>query len=288
MTKAKLQKISVTLVLVFVALISLRWTFSFYTDQPWTRDAKIRSDVIALAPDVSGRVVEVLVHDNDEVKKGQVLFRVDKDRLALALQRSEAALINARALRNQTKKDADRYLTLHGAISDEIITLKQTQAQQAEATFRLVQSDRDLAALNLERADVKAPEDGYLTNFNVRPGTFVALGVPVCAFVSKNSFYVAAYFEENKLRHIKTGDVAKIQVMGEDEAMEGKVESVSAGIEDRDRTTSAGTFLPNVNPTFNWIRLPQRVPVRIAFTNVSKGILLVSGRTTTVTIYPRE
>ncbi|MDR3608394.1 MAG: HlyD family secretion protein [Oligoflexia bacterium] len=269
---------------VLAAMLVMSRIWWYYMDAPWTRDGKLRSDVIALAPEVSGTVTEVLVHDNQQIRSGDVLFRIDKDRLQLALKRADASVINSQVARDAALRESKRYGSLKSLVSEETRTFKQTQAEQALATYEQAVSDRDLAALNLARSDVKAPVDGIVTNFSLRPGAYVSAGVPVTAFVATDAFYVAGYFEENKLPGIHVGDPALVYVMGEKHPIRGKVESISAGIEDRERTTAGGTLLPNVNPTFNWVRLPQRIPVRIEITEVPAGLKLVSGRTATVEI----
>ena len=136
----------------------------------------------------------------------------------------------------------------------------------------------------LERADVRAPVNGVVTNFSLRPGAYASAGQPVMALIDRDSFYVAGYFEETKLAHIHTGAKVTIHVMGESRVLRGHVEGMSAGIDDRERTTASGTLLANVNPTFNWVRLAQRVPVRIAIDQVPDGFDLIAGRTVTVTL----
>lgn len=285
--KKQKQKI-ITIVACALAVISIFSIWSFYTRSPWTRDGKVRADVIALAPDVSGRVTEVLVTDNQLVEANQVLFKVDQERLKIAVARAEALLESAERARDTAAKEAQRYGTLQGVVSEEVRLQKKTAGSTAESAYQLALADRDLAALNLERSEVRAPLRGIVTNFNLRAGAFVAAGIPVSAFVATDTFYVSGYFEETKLKKIKVGAPALVSIMGESGTIKGRVESISYGIEDRERTTSPGTMLQNVNPTFNWVRLPQRVPVRIELLEVPKDIQLVVGRTATVEILHRR
>ena len=164
---------------------------------------------------------------------------------------------------------------------------EEVQATQliAQAAYDQAVADRDLAKLNLERSDVRASVNGTITNMDLRPGTYVTAGKGVMALVDTDTLRVEGYFEETKLSRIHIGDPVSIRLMGNNTRLTGRVESIAAGIEDRDRT--AGTnLLANVNPTFNWVRLAQRVPVRIALDNVPPNTVLVSGRTATVEIHP--
>ncbi|RYZ86745.1 MAG: efflux RND transporter periplasmic adaptor subunit, partial [Proteobacteria bacterium] len=238
-----IKKKVVTLIVLTLAFCGLYLTWSYYTESPWTRDGKIRADVIALASDVSGRATEVLVKDNEGVDANQILFRVDQERLKIALARTEALLASAEQTRNTAKKEADRYGSLSGVVSEEIRLQRKTTSATAESTYQQAIADRDLARLNLERSEVRAPAKGVVTNFNLRVGAYVTAGVPVTAFVSTDTFYVSGYFEETKLQKIQVGAPATITLMGDSRIMKAAVESVSSGIEDRERTTAAGSLL---------------------------------------------
>jgi multidrug resistance efflux pump len=154
---------------------------------------------------------------------------------------------------------------------------------QAEATYRQAELDHDLASLNLERSSVKAPVNGVITNFSLQPGDYVTTGSAVTALVDTDSFYVSGYFEENKLERINIGDPVVIDVMGSKLKLKGQVEGIAGGIEDRERSDST-SLLANVSPTFNWVRLAQRVPVRVKLEDVPQGVHLVAGRTVSVSV----
>jgi len=227
----------------------------------------------------------VAVRDTAPVTAGDLLFRIDPRRFEIALAQAEAALANKKAALAQAQRDADRY----GKLSDSAVTQQkheqvQTELEQDQAAFAQAQSDRDLAALNLERASVRAPVDGTVSNFDLRPGNYVTAGKGVAALVDAQSFYVAGYFEETKLPRIHVGDPVRIHLMGASVPLSGRVESVAAGIEDRERSDGA-TLLANVTPTFSWVRLAQRVPVRIAL-DPHPGLTLVAGRSATVEVLP--
>jgi len=255
-------------------------------ESPWTRDGRLRADVVAVAADVSGLVAEVDVHDNEAVKKGQLLFRIDPARAILALRQADAALASKLAARDEAKREAQRYQSLSAiAVSQE--KQQQTQAvyQQAEAAYEQTLADRDLARLNVMRTQVTATLNGSVSNVSLRPGDYVNAGQGVMALVDRDSLHVDGYFEETKLSRIHVGDPAVIHLMGESRRLMGHVQSIAGGIIDRERSDAPST-LANVNPTFSWVRLAQRVPVRVALDAVPPGVELVAGRTATVVVQP--
>ncbi|QRM53208.1 HlyD family secretion protein [Sinorhizobium sp. BG8] len=268
-----------------VMAAALGWhLWDYYMNAPWTRDGKLHADVVSLASDVSGIVSEVEGVDNQAVKKGEVIFRIDPARFDLALRQAEAAMESAKAAVDQADSDLVLYQTLGESVSTrQKIRQAETAVAQAKAAYQEAVVSRDIARLNLERSQVRAPVNGVLTNFSLRPGDYVTAGSAVTALVDSDSYYVSGYFEENKLDRIAIGDVAEVMLMGSDTKMKGHVVGIAGGIEDRERSDSAGS-LPNVNPTFTWVRLAQRVPVRIALDAVPSGTALVAGRTASVTI----
>lgn len=266
--------------------VVLGWhLWSFYMEAPWTRDARLRADIVRLAPDVSGPVSEVLVSDDAHVEKGTPLFRIETDRFELALREAEAQVTGTRAAAELAKTDFERYQLL---ASKEAASLKERQQAesrmyQAEAAYRSALIARDLAKLNLERTTVRAPASGAITNFSLRRGSYVLAGTAVGALVEKESIYLAGYFEETKLPRIHIGDPVTINIMGEAQSVTGHVAGIAAGIEDRERSDTAGS-LASVAPTFSWVRLAQRIPVRIEIDDAPTTLRLVAGRTATVSI----
>jgi RND family efflux transporter MFP subunit len=280
----RIATFALTTALAVLAALVLWHLYSYYTYSPQTRDGKIRADVVPLAADVSGRVEAVYVHDDQPVQRGQLLFRIDRARLANALEQTEAAVATAQATLNAAEREDRRYRALAGVVPQQQRDDRRSAAEQARAKFKQASADRDLARINLERADVRAPVNGVITNFSLRPGAYASAGQPVMALIDRDSFYVAGYFEETKLSRIHAGAKVTIHVMGETRPLGGHVVGMSAGIDDRERSTASGTLLANVNPTFNWVRLAQRVPVRIAIDRVPDGFDLIAGRTVTVTL----
>jgi multidrug resistance efflux pump len=279
-----LVRFAVTLGVVAVAAF-VAWQFwDYYMLEPWTRDGRIRADVVGVTPDVSGLVTEVLVRDNQQVRKGDVLFRIDRARFELALRQAEAVVASRRASWDELVREMNRYLALTDlAVSTEKRQQATASATEGGAAYQQAVADRDLAKLNLDRSEVTAPVNGTITDFSLRPGDYVSVGKAVAALVDSDSFYVAGYFEETKLPRIQIGDKVQVRILGERHPLDGHVESFAAGIEDRERSASSN-LLPNVNPTFSWVRLAQRVPVRVAIDNVPPEVRLVAGRTVTVTV----
>jgi multidrug resistance efflux pump len=283
-----LARLLVTLVTVAVAIFVGWQLWLYYMDAPWTRDGRVRADVVAVAPDVSGLVTEVMVHDNQEVNAGDVLFRIDRDRFALALRQALANVAGRKASLDLANADLRRYQQL----SDNVVSrekLEQVQAtqQQAQAAYDQALADQDVAQLNLARSEVKASVPGTVTNVDLRPGAYVSAGHGVMALVDRDSIHVDGYFEETKLPRIRMGDPVRVHLMGQNLDLTGHVESIATGIEDRERSEGAN-LLANVNPSFTWVRLAQRVPVRVKLDPVPDGVQLIAGRTATVEVNPGE
>jgi RND family efflux transporter MFP subunit len=272
-----------------IAAAAVGWQlWIYYLDAPWTRDGRVRADVVQVATDVSGLVIQVAVHDNEKVERGQLLFSIDPARFQLALRDAEANVVNALAAAQEADREMARYQALNNlSVSTEQQQQRAAAAAEAGAAYRRALVARDTAALNLARAEVRAPVNGFVTNFSLRPGNFVDAGKPVFALVDSDSFYVDGYFEETKLPRIAVGDAARVHLMGQQTILSGYVQSIANGIADREIAGSPD-LLANVNPTFNWVRLAQRVPVRIQLENVPASIRLVTGRTATVEIITKD
>ncbi|MDR6955149.1 RND family efflux transporter MFP subunit [Ancylobacter sp. 3268] len=276
-------RVAVTLVLVLAALGAGHELWAHYMDDPWTRDAKVRADVVGVAPDVSGFVSDVLVQDNQAVKKGDVLFRIDRARFAIALEQAEAVVDGRKATLDQAVRDRERYEQLKDVVSEQKTEQMRMSEAEAAASYRQALADRELAKLNLERTEVKAPVNGTIANLSLRPGDYVTAGTAKVALVDTDSLRIEGYFEETKLARIRVGAPVSIRLMGQAAPLRGHVESIATGIEDRERTVGNG-LLANINPTFSWVRLAQRVPVRIVLDETPNGVQLVAGLTATVSV----
>ena len=275
-----------TLTLAFVAVAAvIGWNlWIYYEDAPWTRDGRVSADVVQVAPDVSGLISQVAVHDNETVHVGQLLFQIDPIRFRLALEQAQAVVLARQAAAAEAARELARYQHLTQLeVSQEQAQQRAAASEEAQASYQQAVVDRDTAQLNLDRTAVRATVNGTITNFDLRPGDYVTTGQAVSALVDSDSFHVEGYFEETKLPRIKVGDPVKIHLMGMATLLQGRVQSIAAGIADRERDSS-GNLLANINPTFSWVRLAQRVPVRIALVDVPASVHLVSGRTATVLI----
>ena len=277
-------RVLLTLVVVAVA-IAVGWQlWSYYMLEPWTRDGRVRADVVTIAADVSGLISDVLVHDNEKVSKGQKLFRIDQRRFQYSLDQAKAEVAARQATLEQAKRDLER----SKALSSAAITVQQVEQRQqavdvAQAEFDAANATLEVAKLNLERSTVVAPVNGIVTNFALLPGRYVNAGASVFALIDSDTYRVEGYFEETKLRRIRIGEAASVKLIGDPRVLSGHVESIAYGIEDQNRGTSS-ELLATVNPTFSWVRLAQRIPVRIKLDNVPPDLLLVAGRTATVSI----
>jgi multidrug resistance efflux pump len=279
-----LRRFAPTALMVLLALWAGYKLWDYYMDAPWTRDGHVRADVVPVAPDVSGFVAEVLVKDNQQVHRGDVLFRIDRARYEIALKQAEAVQDGKRAMLDNANADLKRYSALTPGVVVSTQRMDQVTASQgsAQAAYDQAVADVALAKLNLERSEVRAAVNGIVTNMELRPGTYLTPGKGVMALLDSDTLHVQGYFEETKLQRIHLGDAVNVQLMGSHHTLRGRVESIAAGIEDRDRSNGQ-TLLANVNPTFNWVRLAQRVPVRIALDR-SERSALVAGATATVEV----
>ncbi|WP_186310891.1 HlyD family secretion protein [Paraburkholderia sp. BCC1886] len=305
-----------TLTLLVVAVLLVRMLWLDYMFSPWTRDGRVRAQVVQVATDVSGLVSEVRVKDNQLVRKGDILFVLDPARFHYAVAQAEADLLRAQAQMAQAKArmaasessmamkraQAARRASLAGdVISDETRLDSASVAKQsasdysadvaaysaAEAAVKATVVAQQTAMLNLMRSEVRAPSDGFITNLNLYPGDFATAGTARMALIDSHSFWVYGYFEETKLPQVHVGDHAVVRLLSGGEDIQGHVDSLASGIADRDNPTSNGDLLADVNPIFTWVRLAQRVPVRIHLDEVPDGVKLAMGMTCTVTLRPR-
>jgi multidrug resistance efflux pump len=276
-------RILATAILVTLALFGGRWLWNHYNVEPWTRDGRVRADVVEVSPDVSGLVTEVHVKDGQAVRAGEVLFVLDKARYVLAERQAEAAVAADVASLAQARRENQRNHTLGILVKTEQAEEGASKVAELAAQLQAAEVERDLARLNLERTTVRATVNGIVTNFELQPGDYASAGHQVLAVVDTDAIYVDGYFEETKLPLIQLGDEASVHIMGVNTTLHGSVETIAAGIEDRERNASDND-LANVNPTFSWVRLAQRVPVRIKLDHVPASVRLIAGRTATVAI----
>lgn len=281
-------RVSVTLAVVAIAAVIGWKLWNVYMYEPWTRDARVRATILNLAPDVSGLISSLNVVDNQSVKKGDVLFVVDRDRFQAAVAQAQALVDNKRANLRLANDNARRNEELARADSSAItqVEIETSQATAAVAAAELGQAEAALttANINLQRTEVRSPVNGFVTNLTASVGDYATTGRPVLAIIDSDSFYVYAYFMETKLPAVRDGDLARVELMAGSVVLEGRVQGVSRGI--AETGVDAVGLLANINPNFTWVRLAQRVPVRIALGKIPPDVRLIAGLTATVTMMP--
>ncbi|MDY7582047.1 MULTISPECIES: HlyD family secretion protein [Pseudomonas] len=272
-----------TLLVLALAIWIGRTLWVHYMNTPWTRDGRVRADIINVAADVNGYVVGVPVKDNQLVKKGDVLLEIDPEHYQIVVKQAQSLVASRKATWEMRKVNAHRRADMDNlVISRENRDDASNIADSALADYQHALAQLDAAQLDLKRTKVLATVDGYVTNLNVHRGDYARVGDPKMAVIDKDSFWVYGFFEETKLPHIRVGDKADLQMMS-GEVLKGHVESISRGIYDRDNPESR-ELVADVNPTFNWVRLAQRVPVRIHIDEIPDGFLLAAGTTCTVIV----
>jgi len=275
-----LSTIAIALVAILISLL----TWQHYVSSPWTRNGSVRVQVANIAPQVPGKIVELRVADNQFVHKGELLYMIDPFDFEVAVRVGKAQLDQRAA--DYEVKQAESTRRQH--LSDLATTPEQQQifagaAVQAKAAYEAAAHQLAQAELNLKRTSVVSPVDGYVTNLLLRVGDYAATAVANISVIDSDSFWIDGYFEETKMGRVCVGDRAEAQLMGYAQPILGHVKSVTRGVSVSN--AAAGTQgLPNVDPIYTWVRLAQRVPVRLAIDTVPAGVPLVSGMTATVTI----
>jgi len=279
----QLFRVLATLLICAAAIAVAHTLWQHYMDRPWTRDGRVRAYVINVAPDVSGAVVALPVRDNQWVHRGDLLMEIDPARFKIAVAQAQAAVDAKKINWDMRRQDAKRRADLSSmVVSTEQRENASLDAAAAYADYQAALAQLSGAQLNLERTRVVSPVDGYITNLQLQTGDYVTAGSARLALIDSHSFWVYGYFEETKLPRLHIGDVAKIELMS-GEHLRGHIESITRGIYDRDNPQSRD-LTADVNPTFNWVRLAQRVPVRIQLDEIPQGLTLAAGQTCTVVI----
>jgi RND family efflux transporter MFP subunit len=280
-----LLRVTVTLLVVAVAGYVGWRLWDYYTLSPWTRDARVRANVVVLAPDVSGLISAINVTDNQMVHRGDVLFVIDQQRFKVAVQEAEAIVSQRSQALKLAQDDANRYAILirpdEQATSAEKAETMAISAEEARAALHESEAALAAAKINLARTEVRAPANGYVTNLTASVGDYATVGKGVLAMVDSDSFYVYGYFMETKLPAIHDGDNAEVRLMAGGVTLKGKVEGLSRAIAD---SSAGGGLLASVAPEFEWIRLAQRIPVRIRLEAVPPDVRLVAGLSCTVVV----
>jgi multidrug resistance efflux pump len=276
-------RVLVTLVMVGIAAVLIVAVWHTYMIAPWTRDGRVLAEVVDIAPEVPGTIVSVPPNDNEYVHKGDVLFTLDPVRFRIAIAEAQAAVERATRQFQLDESNASRRKGLTGVVSAEEQERYAITAAVASAGVNAAQAALDLAKLNMVRSVVRSPVNGYVTNLRLRVGDYATVGQNRVAVIDADSFWIYGYFEETQIQGVHVGDPARIKLMGARQTLTGHVESITRGINDQDSQIDQ-YGLPNVNPVFTWVRLAQRIPVRIAIETVPPGILLARGMTCSVAV----
>lgn len=281
----RLLRAGLTLAVVVAAgfLVSALWRA--YVVAPWTRDGRVSAQIVRIAPEVSGTVAEVSVMDDQYVKQGDLLYRIDNASFALALAQAEAQLASAEVSLRQKTEEARRRRGMESLVPAEDIQRANQAAAIARSDLRSAQVAVDRAKLDLARTELRAPTDGYVTRLRLNKGDYAVTGQPNIALIDAHSFWITGYFEETKLRGIQSGAAARIRLMGFDQVLPGRVASIGRGIADSNQQADA-QGLPSVEPSFSWVRLAQRIPVRVEFEHVPHDVVLAAGMTGSIEVTP--
>jgi len=274
-------------VIVLASLLGwLLW--QHYMLSPWTRDGRVRAETVNVAAEIFGKVKEIKVVENQFVHKGDILFVIDPEEFQLDLDKAEATLESRRQdmLIRKSLSQRRSQMSLE-AVSKEEQQTSESSAAMAQAAYDEARAQRDLAKLNLERTIVRSPVNGYVDNLRLRVGDYTVVGQNKLTVIDSDSFWISGYFEETKIPRVHVGDSATIKLMGVGPSVTGHVESVSRGIADSNGSTDA-QGLANVNPVFYWVRLAQRIPVRIHIDHVPDGVTIAAGMTCTVIVKPEN
>lgn len=273
-----------TLIFFTAAIAAGWWMWNYYMQSPWTRDGKVRAELVSITPQVSGRIEKLDVEDNQFVHKGERLFTLDDEPFRIAVLNAEAKLAQAQSDLVKAEHEARRRQNLpRNVISAEDLDAANLQAKSMSSAAKAAQAELDQAKWNLSETVVYAPTDGWINNLATRVGDYATTGTPLFVLVDSHSFYVVGYFEETKLRHIKPGAQANIHLYSDDRQLAGTVQSIGRAIYDQSVETDSG-LTPDIKPNVPWVRLAQRVPVRIKLANVPPDASLVAGTTCTISI----
>ena len=281
-----LIRVVLTLAVVTMAIVMGITLWDTYMIAPWTRDGRVRVYVVDVAPEVSGTVVQLPVVDNQFVHRGDPLFVLDPVRFRLAIREAQARLDGALEDLKLKQNDARRRMGLGGIVSAEEQEVFNSSVATQIASVDAARAALDLAKLNLQRSILYSPVNGNITNLNLRVGDYVTAGHARLAVIDADSYWVNGYFEETKMWGVHVGDEARVKLMGYKDIIPGHVVSIARGINDQNGKPD-GLGLQDVSPIFTWVRLAQRIPVRIPLDHVPDSVTLAAGMTATISVGPQ-
>jgi len=283
-----LLKLLVTLGILAVAGYFGYNRYAAYIENPWTRDGQVRTQVIQVTPRVNGMVIKIHVVDNQKVKTGDLLFEIDPSQYQVKVDQAKARLQRTLEAAKGTKIEYERVTKIYnrdkGAVSQKDLVRNQTNYYKSLADIDSSRESLNTANLNLSYTKVYAEVDGYVSNINFQIGSQASANKPILALVDENAYWVFGFFREDAIPEVEVGDIAKVTLLAyPDTALSGKVESIAWGIAHSDGNPG-NNLLPSVKPVFQWIRLAQRIPVRIKLDTLPKNVKLRFGLTASVMI----
>lgn len=270
--------------LIVAALVAARYGWIIYVTSPWTRDGMVRVQVANVAPQISGQIVELRTYDNQHVHKGDILYVIERFDFDVALDNAKASVLTREAdLAVKRGQNARREALSTLSTSIETKQIFDGNEKMAEAALASAKAALSQAEINLQRTEVRSPVDGYVTNLLMRVGDYARAGTSNVSVIDEKSYWIDAYFEETKLANVHVGDAVEADLLGYQLPVEGKIESITGGISAANAASST-QGLPNVDPIFTWVRLAQRIPVRIRIDQVPQGVPLIAGMTCSVSV----
>lgn len=278
--------IVVTAVLVLGAGFGGVAIWNDYLTAPWTRDGQVQGYVVGIAPQVSGPITRLAVADNQDVRQGEVLYEIEPIDFQIAVAAAEATVQSRQADMVAKQRQATRREQLSTlSTSEEEQQTFLASADVARAAYASALTQLNQARINLERTKVKSPVNGTVTNLQLQVGDFATAGARNLSVLNTDSFWITGFFEETKLAGIRVGDPAAALLMGYAEPVRGHVDSIARGI-NTPNTSPGALGLASVDPVFTWVRLAQRIPVRIHIDQVPASVHLALGLTATVSVGP--
>ncbi|GEA50795.1 membrane protein [Vibrio inusitatus NBRC 102082] len=278
-----MKKYLVSIIILSLAIVLTKFAWDKYNYQPWTRDGKLKAEITKLSTDVDGKIVAIHVKDNQFVKKGDLLVTIDERDYLQAVLSAKAKVAQQKSELDIASNIATRDNKLSsGLISKEQVREENLNVEKQRAALQQSKADLGKSRLDLERTKIYAPTDGYITNLTQRVGNHLKSGDSIVALVEKDSFYVLGYFEETKLPDIHVGSKATVVLFSSGMSISGTVQSIGSAITDNSADDTG--LIPQVSQTIPWIRLAQRVPVRVEFDELPQNVKLIHGTTASITI----
>ena len=282
----RITSLAITVLCIAGIIIAVAFIWDRYMYSTWTRDGRIRAEVVNIAPDVSGWIDTMNAHNAQNVKAGDILFIVDRERYRVALDLAQAKMEKAKAAANNAAHVYGRRATLkNGIVSHEEVDSARSDMLETQADYKESLAAVASAKIDLDRTVYRSPASGKIINLSLEKGDYVNQGSELLALIKDDSYYVTGYFEETKLTSIKPGDSVEIWLLDGTQKLAGHVASIDSGISNTN-TTPGNQMLPAVEPTFAWVRLAQRIPVNIKIDAIPDGLILSSGMSATIKIIP--